>query len=35
MGATKTAYTNVSVLKSWLNGMGEAAAENDVGVLWK
>ena len=27
-------WANVSVFKSWLTGMGEAAARNDVGVLY-
>ena len=31
---TNSAYTNVSVLKSWMSGMGEAASDNDVGVLY-
>ena len=34
MGATKSGYTNVSVFKSWLTGMGDGAAANDVGVLY-
>ena len=34
MGGTKGAYTNVSVLKSWLTGMGEGASANGVGVLY-
>lgn len=34
MGDTPGAYTNVSVLKSWLSGMGEGAATNGVGVLY-
>ena len=34
MGSTKTAYTNVSVLTSWLGGMAAAARENGVGVLY-
>jgi hypothetical protein len=29
-----TAFTNVSVLKSWVQGMGQGAAENGVGVLY-
>jgi hypothetical protein len=32
--ATKSAFTNVSVLKSWMSGLGEGAAENGVGVLY-
>ena len=34
MSATKSAYTNVSVLKSWMSGMGEGAAANGIGVLY-
>jgi hypothetical protein len=34
MGGTKGAFTNVSVLKSWLSGMGEGASKNGVGVLY-
>jgi hypothetical protein len=32
--ATKSSYTNLTVLKSWMSGMGEGASENDVGVLY-
>ena len=35
VGATKSSYTNVSVLKSWMAGMGEGAAANDIGILCK
>jgi hypothetical protein len=31
---TKSSYTNVSVLKSWMAGMGEGASDNVVGVLY-
>jgi hypothetical protein len=34
MGATKSGYKNVSVFKSWMTGMGDGAAANDVGVLY-
>jgi hypothetical protein len=34
VGASKTAYTNVSVMKVWMSGMGDSAAANDVGVLY-
>ena len=34
MGAVKTAYTNVSVLNSWLRGMARGASDNGVGVLY-
>ena len=34
VAATKSAYTNVSVLKSWMEGMGQGAAENGVGILY-
>jgi hypothetical protein len=35
MGAGgKEGYSNVSVFDSWFDGMGEAAAANDVGVLY-
>ena len=34
MGDTAGAFTNVSVLKSWLSGMGVGAAKNDVGILY-
>ena len=32
--ATRSAYTNVSVLKNWMQGMGEGAASNNVSVLY-
>ena len=32
--ATRSAYTNTSVLKSWMSGMGAAATDNGVGVLY-
>ena len=31
---TKTSYTNVTVLKEWMAGMGEAATDNNIGVLY-
>ena len=31
---TRSAYTNVTVLKSWMRGMGQAASDNHVGVLY-
>lgn len=34
MGSCKQAYKNVSVLKSWLKGMGEGASNNSVGILY-
>jgi hypothetical protein len=34
VGATKSSYTNVSVLKSWMAGMGEGAAANNIGILY-
>lgn len=34
MGATKSGYTNVTVFKSWLAGMGDGAAANEIGVLY-
>ena len=34
VGATKSSYTNVSVLKSWMAGMGQGAAANDIGILY-
>lgn len=32
--ATKSSYTNVTVLKDWMSGMGEGASANGVGVLY-
>jgi hypothetical protein len=34
VGYTKSSYTNVTVLKSWMGGMGEGASNSDVGVLY-
>jgi hypothetical protein len=34
IGDTPTAYTNISVLKSWMAGMGEAAAAHGVNVMY-
>ena len=34
VGATASAYTNVTVLKSWMAGMGKGASANDIGVLY-
>ena len=34
IGATPSGFTNVSVFKSWLTGMGDAASKYGVGVLY-
>ena len=34
MGETPAAFTNLSVLKSWFEGMGTAAAANEIGVMY-
>ena len=34
VGYTKSAYTNITLLKSWMSGMGEGATNNGVGVLY-
>jgi hypothetical protein len=34
IGETPTAFTNVSVLKSWFKGQGDAASTNGIGVMY-
>ena len=34
VAATKSSYTNVTVLKDWMSGMGEGASANGIGVLY-